>query len=537
MSPSTQRQKASNLNHYHKRIGLTYWDPSSSFHTIIVVPSQNLDSDLNKVPGASHYEERLLFNLILLREPKYRIIYVTSMPIDQSIIEYYWDLISAGTDSVSQSHSTQKFADVKSRLFLFNCLDDRPTTLTRKILSRPKLVKRIKAVIQNQNKDEACMSVYIASPLEQQLADKLGVTLLAGHVERHQYFGSKFGCKTLFTKVGIPTPPFTAQAFSVDQLAREIEKLIEQYPEAQKLVVKLNEGFSGQGNAILDVEQLRQDMGMIPREGGSSAVEQNELSTVIKEYLPQMRFQGNQGHMSWENYKAKIEENGALAELWVESTEEPACPSCQAICDSTGDVQILSTHEQQLGGADNQQYVGCLFPASTAYRNKITEYTQTIGEYLEQQGIVGHFGVDYMIFKDDKSPQGWNITAIELNLRILGTTHPNMLCNLLTSSNYDTQKGISITRDTHEEKCYVASDNIHMKEVAGLLPQDLREYETCEGSLHFCPKTRTGVVFHLLGTSSEIGKIGATAIANSTQEAQDLYERFLKHFQEFAGRT
>ncbi|HEX9203352.1 MAG TPA: hypothetical protein VF964_05275, partial [Vicinamibacteria bacterium] len=42
-------------------------------HTSVVVPSLTLDqSELRKLPGASFYEERLLFLLIRLRNPRAR---------------------------------------------------------------------------------------------------------------------------------------------------------------------------------------------------------------------------------------------------------------------------------------------------------------------------------------------------------------------------------------------------------------------------------------------------------------------------------
>ena len=39
------------------------------------------------------YEERYLFLLLLLRQPRARLIYVTSQPILPSVIDYYLDLL------------------------------------------------------------------------------------------------------------------------------------------------------------------------------------------------------------------------------------------------------------------------------------------------------------------------------------------------------------------------------------------------------------------------------------------------------------
>lgn len=53
--------------------------------------------ELKKIIGISHYEERPLYNLILLKNPKIRIFYLTSEPIGSEIIEYYWHLLQLST--------------------------------------------------------------------------------------------------------------------------------------------------------------------------------------------------------------------------------------------------------------------------------------------------------------------------------------------------------------------------------------------------------------------------------------------------------
>jgi hypothetical protein len=45
---------------------------------IVVIPSLSLDQrELQKIEGFHHYEERLLFSLIRLRNPRTRLVYIT----------------------------------------------------------------------------------------------------------------------------------------------------------------------------------------------------------------------------------------------------------------------------------------------------------------------------------------------------------------------------------------------------------------------------------------------------------------------------
>src|SRR6476469_4032704 len=57
--------------------------------TVVIIPSLTLDVEiLSKVKGAVHYEERLLCLLMLLRMPHTHVVYVTSMPVDDCIVDY-----------------------------------------------------------------------------------------------------------------------------------------------------------------------------------------------------------------------------------------------------------------------------------------------------------------------------------------------------------------------------------------------------------------------------------------------------------------
>src|SRR4028119_2083177 len=59
-------------------------------HDILVVPSVSVDQrELKKIPGFLHYEERLLFSLIRLRNPRTRLIYITAVPMGPSLIYYF----------------------------------------------------------------------------------------------------------------------------------------------------------------------------------------------------------------------------------------------------------------------------------------------------------------------------------------------------------------------------------------------------------------------------------------------------------------
>ena len=61
--------------------------------SLVVVPS--ITPDDSSTPGAlvQTYEERMLFLLLLLRQPRLQMVFVTSPPVDERIIDYYLSLL------------------------------------------------------------------------------------------------------------------------------------------------------------------------------------------------------------------------------------------------------------------------------------------------------------------------------------------------------------------------------------------------------------------------------------------------------------
>ncbi len=103
-------------------------------YTCVVIPSITLDAEqLRREPAALRLEETLLFFLIRLRNPRARLVYVTSQPIPPSIVEYYLQFLAG----VPAAHAA-------SRLTLLSAHDATLRPLTEKILERPRLVQRIR---------------------------------------------------------------------------------------------------------------------------------------------------------------------------------------------------------------------------------------------------------------------------------------------------------------------------------------------------------------------------------------------------------
>ncbi len=465
---------------------------------ILVIPSFSIDPELGgKVPGFLHYEERLLFSLIRLRNPHTRVIYITALPLCPIIIDYYLQLLPG-----------IPFSHARERLLQISLYDASLKPLTQKILDRPRLVTKIRRALR---RDRAYMVCYNSTDLERELSVQLDIPLLAASPEL-LHWGSKSGSREIFAECQVPHPDGSYTVKNTEELLKEIINLWKRQPHLKKMVIKLNEGFSGEGNAILDLTPIQD---YAPHLSG----DKNKTISTLSKYLEKLSFQAKDE--TWQNFSRRIPELGAIVEAFVEG-EIKRSPSVQGYIKPTGEVNILSTHDQILGGADNQIYLGCYFPADAGYRLKIQELGLKVGQALAAKGAIESYGVDFIAVQHPDTKE-WDLQAIEINLRKGGTTHPFMTLKLLTNGKYDYSTGLFLSQQ-NQPKYYIASDNLQKDSYYGLLPHDLMDI-IAQARLHFDSSTRTGNVFHLMGALSEFGKLGVTSIGNSRAEAQEIYNR------------
>ncbi len=458
-------------------------------HTSVVVPSLTLDqSELRKLAGASFYEERLLFLLIRLRNPRARMVYVTSQPVHPMVLEYYFQFLAG----IPASHA-------RARLTLLCAHDGSPRSLTEKILERPRLIERIRGGIQD--KSRAYLTVFNSTALERKLAVLLDVPL-NGVDPNLIHLGTKSGSRKAFREAGVECPAGFEDLQSRTEVEDALVELRARRPGLRRAVVKLNDSFSGEGNAILRYPET------VTRPGLRQAVDEMEFAVASE--TPEVYFD-------------KLARMGGIVEEFVEGADKQS-PSAQMRVSPKGEVVTISTHDQILGGPSGQIFLGCSFPAHDDYRLKIQEAGLRIGRVLARHGVVSRFAIDFLVYRTPPSPE-WHVVALEINLRMGGTTHPYLALQFLTGGALDPATGLYLSPSGHA-KYYRATDNLYSPNYQGLLPEDLIEILTIN-KLHYSHGTESGVLFHLIGALSEFGKLGMTAIANSREEVDDLYRRTL----------
>jgi len=461
----------------------------SAPRTVVVSPGLSLDPEvLGKVSGARYYEERMLSMLMLLRLPNTRVVFLTSEPIAPVVIDYYLSLLSG----VPAGHAL-------SRLTLLSAYDASPVSLTRKLLDRPRLLARVRNAIGDPR--TAHLSVFNATADEVSLAVALGIPMYACDPAL-EYWGGKSGSRKAFREAQVPLADGVEDLAGLDQACEAVDALLCRQPGLRRAVLKINQGFSGEGNAVLNLEGFARAPG----------------AAAIRAALPGLLQPEAEG-MSVEAFADLYRHHGGIAEAWIEG-EGKRTPSVQLRINPLGEVELISTHEQVMGGRSGQVFLGSSFPADPAYACELHDMARRVGEVLAREGVLGRFSIDFV-----SVPQGdgWRHHAIEINLRKGGTTLPYQMLQFLTDGRYCADTGRFLT-PMGQPRCYYATDNLVNAAYRQLVPQDLIDI-LVEHRLHFDETRQQGLVFNLIGALSEFGKLGMVCIADTPDAARRQFEQ------------
>ncbi len=492
--PKVASESKDRFDHLQKKL-VPLWKSIERFNqdpqTIVVVPSISIDA-ISEGAVMQAYEERFLFLLLLLRQPRARLIYVTSQAILPSIIDYYLDLLPG----VIPSHAHQ-------RLFLLSPLDGSVSPLSQKLLDRPRFIERIRSLISDP--DRAHLVPFNTTDMEKELALRLGIPMY-GADPKFFSLGTKSGCRKIFQEEGVAHPLGHENLASADDVIEAITEMRARKPSIKQVLIKLNEGVSGEGNALVDLS-------------GLPPSEDSDARAALQDRLRAMRFELK--GITYDSYMKKLEERKGVVEERI-AGEEFRSPSVQLRITPLGSVELLSTHDQLLGGPSGQSYLGCVFPADSGYASLITREATKVGKRLAKEGVIGRFALDFVVVRSNGK---WEPYAIEINLRKGGTTHPFLTLQFLTDGTYDPETAI-FTAPNGQQKFFVASDHVESPRYRTLTPDDLFDIVVRHG-LHFGQTRQTGVVFHMMSALGELGRMGLTAVGNSHEEAKATYTRAL----------
>ena len=228
--------------------------------------------------------------------------------------------------------------------------------------------------------------------------------------------------RRVFREAGVPLPYGHEDVRTVDDVVRAAHDIHRRRPSATAVVVKHDDSGAGDGNAVVD---LRGDV-------------RGDVESLPAWYLRDLR-------------------NGGVVEERVEGVAFTS-PSAQVDVSRTAGSWCWPTHEQELGGAGDQVYMGCRFPAEPAYAAELGRHAAAVGAALAGRGAVGRLGVDFAVARD--ADGGHAVHALEVNLRKGGTTHPFTVLRSHVPGRYDVEAGRWVAAADGSARAYRATDNL-----------------------------------------------------------------------------
>jgi PGM1 C-terminal domain len=450
--------------------------------TFVVVHSMSLDLPSHLIPVFPAYEERFLcLVLSLLRAPRSRVVYVTSQPILPRVVDYFFGLVPELDTPES-----------RARFHVVSLVDSSNRPLTEKLLERPGAIERIRRLILDP--ELALLLPFTTSAREVELAVRLGLPVF-GADPALAWLGTKRGSRRVFADAGVPHPP-GREVRDRDDVLAAIEELRAERPDLNEVVVKLNGLAGGLGNALIRVGDT----------DGRAGLEQAAAAVELVD-----------DRQKAEDFWGGLERGSGIVEERIEG-EQFRSPSAQLQISPAGQVEILSTHDQVLGGRHGQKYFGCHFPADPHYAAQLAVEALKVGRQLAREGVLGRCAVDFAAARQEGR---WGLYALEVNLRCGGTTHPFFALQALTDGRYDPLAGEYRTGNG-ELKRYVATDHLAGEGYATLTPDDLLDVAE-RRSLGWNGETQTGIALHMVSALAAAGWIGLTAIGDTLEQARALY--------------
>ena len=504
---------------YRQHQLLKAWEASPK-RILVLVNSLSYPHDPGLV-GGEFYDVRPLAQILFAKDPNLQLVYVTAMPISQSVIHH---VLRGRSDA----------DEILKRVHFISINDSGTENLAAKLVmpKHAEDVAKIKAVVDRLRSETgapAASQFYMTDANAWKLTAAFGIpdAIFGFHPSLERWTG-KYGnrkvmadvlsrFKTRSSKVRVRMADGEEGIFNVEQVVDAIDRVRARHPGLAKVAIKLEQGTSGGGNIFRD----------IARWGDPTMTHQDKIDQ-IESTLRDFTI----GIADPKSFLELLGHEGAVVEEFVEDYSLPGVtfPSCQADIAPDGSIQIVSTHEQIL--KDRNVYMGVDYLAKPAYRGVLREVTQAMGRKLAQEGVIGRIAVDFAAVP--RADGTYDVFVIEINVRLGGTTHPLIAAKELTDAYYDGKGELRRAGDNlpvryramdHDVRANLAAD------VSRGLPgvgedEFLAFFERPENrDILFNKSTRKGTVFHLLPAVRLSGNVGYTIIGTSKREVDGMQAR------------
>src|SRR6266540_4371249 len=215
--------------------------PGGSPHVLVLLPSFSLGESLlshyaSRIPALEH--RYLLATLMLPRFESCELVFICSEAPSSEVLDYYLELASAS-----------RRTDCRERLRILAVDDLSHRSVAEKLLDRPDLVRRLRAMIGGR---PAFIEPWNVTDHEVAIATRLDVPI-NGTMPALWQLGFKSAGRQLFREAGVPIPAGREGVRSVDDFCAAVAAIRVERPDALGVVVKHDDSGAGDGNLVVEL--------------------------------------------------------------------------------------------------------------------------------------------------------------------------------------------------------------------------------------------------------------------------------------------
>ncbi|CAF2085568.1 unnamed protein product [Rotaria magnacalcarata] len=398
---------------------------SSHRRTIVHIPSLGLSECIRKtldnLPLKENYQ---IGRLCELEDPNIDVIYVSPMPVNDEILQYYNRLISLralveqGSEqpaSTTSNNTNERFVIIVPEAL--NRFPGQNMCLASLLKYSPKALKQIKKLIKDR-------STYLVTGISHMddlyISEYLDISIYGCEPESSYLYSTKSGSKRIFKSSNVPMPYGEYDIYNQKRLLESLAQLIVEHLDVQRWIFKIDDNYDGLGIAYCDIAThlpcYKNVVEEVEKSANQSVQKQSyaqilcELSDVLDKhtiYINKSQFN------SWQEYLKVFLSEGGIIEAYPPSNSVTSITVCLSI-EPDGHYSLVCSGDQ-LHAESQFSCWGLSFPQTSADSNRLNTYCSSIVEQCQQRNIYGYIDIDFITFIDIKTKQQ-NLWVIDLSI-------------------------------------------------------------------------------------------------------------------------
>jgi len=394
-------------------------DVQKDRRVVIHMPSLSVDEEVRiSVPSVAIWQKRQLARLLDVADPNVDVLFVLAAPLPDEVRDYYTKLLTVA----GVTNAAQRFR------FIIPENHDRlrgTHSLATVLLYSPRAMKRIKTFVGDR---VAYIAPNVVGADDVRVSMQLGIPLLGPEDRISAMFSSKSGCKRLFAAAQVNMPPAAYDIYSEDDCFQALTRLVIRYPLVRRWLFKLDDEFGGRGHASFDMASLschqKVEAFNMAHPNASEVIDSDEevaeaaedLRLSVKKELSnrvpkKVVIASPSVYRTWHEFIRAFARSGGVIEACPSTVK--ASPSANVFIAPNGELELLSTQEQLFG----VPFVcaATLCPMTSLPAGAVRAAALAIGKVCHSKGIIGHVGIDFVVFVDDNS-KSLRLWAVDLNI-------------------------------------------------------------------------------------------------------------------------